>query len=90
MVEDLTKLYIEECDKIIPNYSQQKENSLEKHLQEVRVMFLANSMYFIAVMIQQQTSIIPTLPFDPEQQMVSFLNVYVVFNFICFYFTAIC
>lgn len=73
MVEELTKLYIEECDKIMPNYSTQKGNSLDEHLREVRLMFLANSMYFIAVMIQQQTSIIPTLPFDPEQQMVGFL-----------------
>lgn len=68
-VEELTRLYIEECDKVVPGYSQQEGNSLTQHLQEVRLMFLANSMYFLAVMISQQESIIPSMPFDAEKQM---------------------
>lgn len=69
VIEKLVKLYIEEIDKLVPGYSKQPENSFVKHLNEIRLMLLANNLFFISLMMKQQSSIVSSIPFDPKIQM---------------------
>lgn len=73
VITNLVKMYIEECDKIVPGYSKAPENSLAAHLNELRLMLLANTLFFISLMMKQQESIIPTMVFDAKKQMVTIL-----------------
>lgn len=70
------KLYIEQCDILIPGYSSDNNNSLKVHIKETKIMILANFMFFLAVMVKTTESIIPAIKFDAKKKMVSVENMF--------------
>lgn len=85
VIEKLVQNYIEECDKIVPGYAKAPENSFAAHLKEIRLMLLANTLFFISLMMKQQESIVPAMVFDAKKQMVTIsliLTILLIFTLI--------
>lgn len=79
------KLYIEEVDKIVPEYAQNEKNSLQTHLKETKTMFLVNLLFYTAFMLQLKDSLVSSVPFDGSKKMVNDLTVCLCFIY-CFIF----
>ncbi|KAJ6215424.1 hypothetical protein RDWZM_009924 [Blomia tropicalis] len=71
MIASIIQMYIEECDRLVPGYSQQIGNSLDEHVRQCKVMILVNQMFFTTLIAKQRESVIPSIPFDAKQQMAS-------------------
>lgn len=78
VIENFVKLYIDACNEIVPGYAAKQENQLQTVVNEAKIYFLANFMFFLVFMFKQTESLIPQIPFDPKNKMVK-LRLYFLF-----------
>lgn len=71
VLQYVISLYVDECDKIVPGYSNQPENAVSVIIKEVKIFQLLHSMFFIGFMMQSTDSFIASVPFDAKAFMVS-------------------
>lgn len=69
VIENFVKLYIEECNEIVPGYAEKPENQLTTVVNEAKIFFLANFMFFLVFMFKQTESLIPQIPYDAKNKM---------------------
>lgn len=86
VIENFVKLYIEACNEIVPNYASKPENQLAIVVNETKIFFLANFMFFLTFMFKQTESLIPQLPYDAKSKMVKISFFVTITNvFFCCY-----
>lgn len=73
VLEMFAQLYIEECSKIVPNYADKPENTLNTVVKEIKVMHMVLYMFYLSFMMKSKQSLIAAIPFDPKANMVCFL-----------------
>lgn len=71
VIEHYVNLYVEACTQLVPGYADKPENRPELIFREVKFFILVNIMFFIALSIKQEESVIIAVPFNPLIKMVS-------------------
>lgn len=85
VIENFVKLYVDACNELVPGYVDKPENQLQTVVNEAKVYFLANFMFFLVFMFKQTESLIPQIPYDSKSKMVKmfcFFTLLIYFYFI--------
>lgn len=76
ILEEFIRLYIEECDALIPGYSSKQKNSVDQILKETKLCFMAYFLFWTAFFMYQKENVIKAIPLDIKANYVSSLNAY--------------
>lgn len=71
VLEMFAKLYIEECNKVVPGYADKPENTVPILVKEIKVMNMALYLFFVAFMMKSKSNLVDAIPFDAKANMVS-------------------
>lgn len=75
VLKKFAEFYLEGMDMIEPGYSTLDVNSVQHLIKEIKVYTLANLMFFVAFMLNQSESLMESVPFEREKQLVSFWEI---------------
>lgn len=71
ILKQFIQLYIDECEKLFPGYSNKQINSIEKILHETKLCKLVSLLFWTAFFIYHKENVIKAIPIDMKANFVS-------------------
>ena len=72
VIKSFVKLYIDACNEVVPGFSQDPDNALEKIVLEAKKCMLFNYFFLMSFILQQKEAFIKGMPFSKETNLVRF------------------